>query len=98
MIWVDEESMNYCRHNLKLNKPLTVTNLLTNKEVITNKWSMIGYDIKDLDKESIAFLEKRGIEQIKLECTFKDKQTKYKGKKDKTGARVKMLKSRRRKN
>lgn len=97
MTWVPFESMNYCRSNLKLNKPLTVTDLVTNEEVITDKWSMICYDIKDLDKESIAFLKKRGIEQVKLECAYKDKQTKYKGKKDKTGARVRMLKSRKKK-
>ncbi len=49
-----------------------MTDLVTNEEVITDKWSMICYDIKDLDKESIAFLKKRGIEQVKLEYSKRE--------------------------
>ena len=70
--WVEDESMNYCKSGLKDGKPIIVKNLLTGKEVKTNKWIFRGYD-KDMN-------------EVKFVCEF------IKGKKDKHGARVKLVK------
>tara|TARA_B100000029_G_C17373413_1_gene887011 strand:+ start:441 stop:698 length:258 start_codon:yes stop_codon:yes gene_type:complete len=76
--WKLVEGMNYCKGGLKDNKPIVITDFISNETVMTNKWVFVGYDLKG--------------KRVKLECEFVNQDTEHKGKKNKSGARVKMLK------
>ena len=67
-----EESMNYCKANLKTGNPIIVENFKQKTKINTSKWEFLGYD--------------QDMKPIKFVCEY------IEGKKDKSGARVKLLK------
>ena len=67
-----EESMNYCKANLKTGNPIIVENFKQKTKINTSKWEFLGYD--------------QNMKPVKFVCEY------IEGKKDKSGARVKLLK------